>query len=137
MSYREASVDTPTNKEIKRQSTSWFISARNAAGQLFAPIGQKCSQKPMWKVRRSRLAVRRIAAALKPCLADKRTTLLNSLGGARSKRHCHCQYGSNSLTRERSIRISNCPNGQHYPFHVYLPHGQCTVSAACFFSKSF
>jgi len=41
------------------------------------------------------------------------------------------------LTRERSIRISNCPNWQHYPFHVYLPHGQCTVSAGCFFSKSF
>src|SRR3974390_3303241 len=26
---------------------------------------------------------------------------------------------------------------RHYPFQTYLPHGHCTVSAGCFFSKSF
>ena len=96
---------TWTRPLTERRSTSWCIGAGNVAGQLFAPTGQKCSQKQMWKVRHSRLAVRRIAAALKPFSADKRTILLNSLGGARSKKRCNCQYGSSSLTGDLSNRF--------------------------------
>ena len=58
-------------------------------------------------------------------LGGKRTTLLNFIGGARTRRHCNCQYGSNSLRRERAATIFDCPTTeQHYPFQTYLPHGQ-------------
>jgi hypothetical protein len=53
------------------------------------------------KIRRSLLDAKRIARVLKPSLVGKPATLLNSPGGARSIRHCNCQYGSNSLIRER------------------------------------
>jgi hypothetical protein len=46
-------------------------------------------------------------------------------GPARTRRHCNCQYGSNSLRRERAATIFDCPTTeQHYPFQTYLPHGR-------------
>jgi hypothetical protein len=70
-----------TGQQSTKSSTSWFISARNAAARRsFTLTGQRCSQRPMQKPPHSPSAVQRTAAHLKLYLVGERATLLRFLG---------------------------------------------------------